>query len=138
MSDVIKTKKAVIREHRVALERKIGMLRRGAKASLKKQVADLEVMQYARLGQATPDTNVEELYHDIETKIKEGTEDINKNGPGRIESAIQKLRVDNLMSCQAAINDIDKQTAIRAEEKAREAKAKAEINAKSNRVSQPV
>lgn len=135
MSDVIKTKKAVIREHRVALERQIGMLRRGAKASLKKQVADLEVMQYARLAEATPETNVEELYHDIETKIKEGTEDINKNGPGRIESAIQKLRVDNLMSCQAAINEIDEQLKARALAKANEVGVK--IETKTDRVTQP-
>jgi len=135
MSEIIKSKKAVIREHRVALERQINVLRRGAKASLKKQISDLEATQYARLGQATSDTNVEELYHDIETKIKEGTEDINKNGPGRIESAIQKLRVNNLMSCQRAINDIDEQLKAKAVKKAKATEVK--LEAKTDRVTQP-
>ena len=104
-----KTKKTILREHRVALDRKIGMIRRGAKSALKNQIAELEAKEYGRLENADVTSNIEELYHDIELKIKEGTEALTKNAPLRIEQEIQTLRRENLISCQEAMNAVEHQ-----------------------------
>ena len=116
------TPRQILHRHGIDLDRAIRHLRKNAKKNQRVEVEQFVKDQYARLTDPNETMKAEELFHDIEDQVTNGVVEFKKAAPERLETAIDELRRESMISCQNALNTL-------AAQKAEEAVAKAEANA---------